>query len=738
MKKMKNLILTIGLTLSLIISLTLTFGQVSQGGTPYSFDKTINTKNRKPIKSKEDIQKTIMPTIKPSQIDSIKQRNKSGEEIFQFAYPFDININIKTQSTVDTLEIGVLYRYAIISSGAYSLNIIFGKYEIPRGAKLFIYSLNTEHIIGAFTSNNNNSSKVLATIPVKGDSIIIEYFEPLFPEFEGQLIIEKIGHDFLNFYEKESNSFGSSGNCHVDINCIEGNNWQNEKRAVCKIVIDGSGLCSGALINNTNQDGTAYFLTANHCINTQNIAEKSVFIFNYESPSCNGYDGSQSQSIAGANLKATKFASDFTLLELFKKPLSTYTPFYAGWDRNDAQGAGGAGIHHPSGDVKKISTYNIVPPNSINCFNDRPNENFYKITWIATPNGHGVTEGGSSGSPLFNSDRRIIGQLYGPGYCSNFNCSDPANDISNYGKIFASWNGNSANQRLRDWLNPENNVLTWNGINGCGQGVAVNLNITHTITSGSVELHQATNTITASNTIEAGATTTYEAQTIVLKDGFVAEAGSNFVTRSVDFNCVVTCDPINVVSWTNYICRNDILCFLVSNASTYTVKINTLNGVLVHQGSGNASSTTVCVWDAFGVASGTYIATVSFSNDCQEISNTYQVVVGPCLKSFEEEAEKEGEKEETHTLSVYDTSQLDFNFIVFPNPNDGSFSLIINNDIDMPYSLEIINSDGKIIYCIEQLNAIQINISQTGLPKGSYFVRIKSANKISTQKVIIQ
>ncbi|MDD2688516.1 MAG: T9SS type A sorting domain-containing protein, partial [Bacteroidales bacterium] len=385
-----------------------------------------------------------------------------------------------------------------------------------------------------------------------------------------------------------------------------------------------------------------------------------------------------------------------------------------------------------------ISTYNIVPPNSINCFNDRPNENFYKITWIATPNGHGVTEGGSSGSPLFNSDRRIIGQLYGPGYCSNFNCSDPANDISNYGKIFASWNGNSANQRLRDWLNPENNVLTWNGINGCGQGVAVNLNITHTITSGSVELHQATNTITASNTIEAGATTTYEAQTIVLKDGFVAEAGSNFVTRSVDFNCVVTCDPINVVSWTNYICRNDILCFLVSNASTYTVKINTLNGVLVHQGSGNASSTTVCVWDAFGVASGTYIATVSFSNDCQEISNTYQVVVGPCLKSFEEEAEKEGEKEETHTLSVYDTSQLDFNFIVFPNPNDGSFSLIINNDIDMPYSLEIINSDGKIIYCIEQLNAIQINISQTGLPKGSYFVRIKSANKISTQKVIIQ
>lgn len=731
---------TATLTVLLMSIVALTYGQASQGGTPYSFDKTIKTKDGKLIKPKENLRKTVMPKIKQTQIDAIRQKNKNTKQVFQFAYSFETNINLKAESTIDTLDFGILYRYEIESTGAYSLNIIFSEYELPRGAKLFIYNLDTEHIIGAFTSDNNNPSNVLPTIPVKGDKVTVEYFEPLYPDFIGKLEIGKIGHDFTGFYQESiPNNFGSSGNCQVDVNCPEGNNWQDQRRSVLRIVKDGNSWCSCALINNTEQDGRPYVLTANHCLSTQSDINQSIFIFNYESPTCGGGDGSTSQSISGGTLRATNSASDFTLLELSKRPLSTFNAFYAGWDRNDAQGAGGVGIHHPAGDVKKISTYNVVPPTSVNCFNDRPNDNFYRITWIATANGHGVTEGGSSGSPLFNSDRRIIGQLYGAGLCPNPNCSNPANDNSNYGKVFSSWNGTSSNQRLRDWLNPANNVFTLDGINGCGQGMAVNLNITHTITSGSVELHQATNTITANNTVEAGATATYEAPTIILTDGFVAEAGSHFVARAVDFNCVVTCDPINLVAWTSIVCNNDNLCFLVSNASTYTVKIHTVSGALVHQGSGSASSSPVCVWNTSGVASGTYIATVTFINDCQEISNTYQVFVASCKKSSDGSSETEDEKqEEKFVTSVSDTTRLDFNFTVFPNPNDGSFSVKIPNGITMPYSLEIINSVGKILYSMEHLNANQINVSQTGLPKGVYFIRLKFGLSIATQKIIIQ
>ncbi len=73
------------------------------------------------------------------------------------------------------------------------------------------------------------------------------------------------------------------------------------------------------------------------------------------------------------------------------------------------------------------------------------------------PNGHSVTEGGSSGSPLYNSYHRVIGQLYGAYYCSNPNCTNPPNDIANYGKFGVSWdNGSEKRRRVWDWLDPDN------------------------------------------------------------------------------------------------------------------------------------------------------------------------------------------------------------------------------------------------------------------------------------------
>ena len=91
---------------------------------------------------------------------------------------------------------------------------------------------------------------------------------------------------------------------------------------------------------------------------------------------------------------------------------------------------------------------------------------YWSFYWDATPNGYSVTEGGSSGSPLINNNRHIIGQLYG---IDEGDCDAPDRDISVYGKFSFSWNGdptsNSRKRRLRDWLDPANiNPQTWNGI----------------------------------------------------------------------------------------------------------------------------------------------------------------------------------------------------------------------------------------------------------------------------------
>jgi len=411
-----------------------------------------------------------MPSILQSQIDDIKVRNEIGGEKFQFAYGFVTNINIKKESVVDTLKNGLLYRISIISEGAKSLNIIFDKYNLPRGAKLFLYGKNYKSIKGVFTSENNKLNKKLAIEPVSGEQITIEYFEPHNSSNLNNLTVSKVSHDI---YGIEDGDFGNSGACQVDVNCNEGSSWQEEKRSIVKIIINGTGLCSCALINNTSEDNTPYILTAAHCICEQDDAENSIYIFNYESPSCSGVDGSVTQSISGADVRATSTPSDFSLLELSLMPPSSYNVYYAGWDRENSITTGGVGIHHPFGDVKKISTYNIALSDS-NCMNFNrnngcgnfflPNANFWRVNWIATANGHSVTEGGSSGSPLFNNQSRIVGQLWGAGFCNNSNCTNPNLDTGNYGKIFSSWNGNNSTSRLKDWLDPNNiNVTTLNG-----------------------------------------------------------------------------------------------------------------------------------------------------------------------------------------------------------------------------------------------------------------------------------
>ena len=211
---------------------------------------------------------------------------------------------------------------------------------------------------------------------------------------------------------------------------------------------------SGSLINNTSNNQTPYFLTADHCIgsldaNGDTDASYYSFWWNYESSSCtqNSTDFVAS-STSGATLVSNNSATDFALFELTESPLdSNIDVYFNGWDRTISPNQGGVGIHHPSGDFKKIATHNVVPSQgqvwSANTH--------WRVNWTQTANGYSVTEGGSSGSPLFTNDKRIIGQLHGG---SSINCSDPANDPGEYGRLHVSWDGSSPQRRLKDWLDP--------------------------------------------------------------------------------------------------------------------------------------------------------------------------------------------------------------------------------------------------------------------------------------------
>ena len=116
------------------------------------------------------------------------------------------------------------------------------------------------------------------------------------------------------------------------------------------------------------------------------------------------------------------------------------------------------GIHHPSGDIMKVSRDDDSPlKGSIN-FNGDPTTQVWAISGSGYGNGNGwdvgVTEGGSSGSALFDQNGRIFGQLAGgSAACSGTN-DNGGYDV--YGRFGVSWDDNNFGQ----WLDPADTGLT--------------------------------------------------------------------------------------------------------------------------------------------------------------------------------------------------------------------------------------------------------------------------------------
>ena len=222
--------------------------------------------------------------------------------------------------------------------------------------------------------------------------------------------------------------------------------------------VGGLGLCSGTLVNNTSYDCRKFFLTALHCTESSSNADfgNIVVRFNYQKSACGtGISASAQQKtgttrLADSNDGGGSSGSDFCLLEMTQAIPATWPVYYAGWNANtSAPTASASGwkaicIHHPAGDVKKISTAGTVNSGTWQTANHH-----WKVNWIQTVTNWGVTEGGSSGSPLFNKDHQIIGTLTGGG---SFCDAQTAPDY--YGKMdkhFTS-NPNPANEDLVDWL----------------------------------------------------------------------------------------------------------------------------------------------------------------------------------------------------------------------------------------------------------------------------------------------
>ena len=400
------------------------------------------------------------------QQDSINDLDKTMPWRYGIEIPLSLNMEHGGLWT-DLPDGGRIWQATIKSSGALNLSVNFNDFFLPRGSRLQLYNDDHTDIISALTNNQNSSEGQLGTWFVEGDIIWIEYYQPPRTQGSPRLNIESVIHGYrmgrVNVLFDENRGLNDSGECNYDVNCPIGNDFDQKKdlvkKAVALLNLGNGHLCSASLINNALSDKTPYLLTANHCLENSNPALWSAR-FNWVSPTPICATGDESGdlqtnfTVSGAELKAKSSISDFALVELFNPIPESWDVAFAGWDNSDANPLFEVGIHHPNGDIMKI------------CRDDsgaqKVDANGTQV-WLIGGGTHGpgngweigTTESGSSGSPLFDQNGRLIGQLYaGQSACTGL---ENNNDYDIYGRFGVSWNnGNSPETRLKDWLDPTN------------------------------------------------------------------------------------------------------------------------------------------------------------------------------------------------------------------------------------------------------------------------------------------
>jgi lysyl endopeptidase len=160
-----------------------------------------------------------------------------------------------------------IWRLGIRGAGARALGIVFNRYFLEEGARLFLYDPMKKHVLGAYTMDNNKSSAILPISYLPGEELIMQLEVPVGLTDYGELHAGTVRYAYLPVFDGKSLAdgyFGRADSCNVDINCPEGAEWEVLKRSVVRMI--SIELCTGVLLNNTNRDGRPYVYTAAHCI----------------------------------------------------------------------------------------------------------------------------------------------------------------------------------------------------------------------------------------------------------------------------------------------------------------------------------------------------------------------------------------------------------------------------------------------------------------------------------------
>jgi hypothetical protein len=453
-----------------------------------------------------------------------------------------------------------------------------------------------------------------------------------------------------------------------------------------------------------------YLLTANHCFDAptpQNVSQWK-FTFQAWSATCTPSQNANGVTFNGSLLRARNAGSDFCLVELNQLPPINSGITFSGWSRNTAGITNTTIIHHPVGDVMKISRDNQAPTF----------DNFGGAQSWRLGLDQGATEGGSSGSPYYDQNHRIIAQHFG----INDGFLPVCDRVNKFGGRFdISWTGGGTNgTRLSNWLDPNGTgAMTTNtrgiGILGpeivctVGQYTFVGQNVTWSSSNpNGLSINSTTGSATRQNNFDGQVTITA---------AVVGPCGSTTFNRIIT---VGTPTPTGIIGPDYDLCRDRGSLYVIGDYSienpspgvNYQWQVVTSSGQTSPAGSGTSISLNGARYPL-----GCHTIRVR-SNSCSTFSPWYE-----------------------STFCVIDCGFRSFNNsqALYPNPASDEVTVDLGSDSleSQVHSLKLVNSYQEVMY-EKTTKKTQITIPVSKLPEGTYYLNIKNKDGILQRRVLIK
>jgi lysyl endopeptidase len=718
-------------------------------------------------------------------IDSLNKAN-GLDKMLRFGYEHHVDIDVfQSGQTTVTPKGDRITLFGIECKNALSINVIFDEFELAEGTLLHLYDDSHSYYIGAHTAANNNANRMLGTELIKADRMIIEVFEPAGVVGQSRLLLGTIVHGYLNL-DEIAKALNDSGNCNIDVNCPQGAGWEMQRNSVA-MMVSGGGFCTGSLVHNTSGNIIPYFISANHCGTNPG---GWTFRFRWESPvsgvSCattaNSANGPTTMNVNGGVLRANNSNADFTLTELNTAPNPAWGIYYNGWDATDATTiTRTTGIHHPSGDIKKICHSLMAPSKQTVNFNGNPNAQMWNVPFWT----EGVTEPGSSGSPLFDQNGRVVGVLAGGAAACTGGGSGTSNNgqYDIYGRFGVAWNAlPQTNNQLKHWLDPNNTgSLVIDGVDPaapsvdydaalsnlqgvdnvvCGPGVGPSVTLTN---SGQITLTSATIVVNHNGSVTnipwTGSLNTNQ-NTVVTIPFLSSNNGNNNLTITVtNPNGQADQNPANDQITKSYISVQQGEFFqmdltLDCYADEITWRIVDGGGNIWYSGGGYEliGNTTQLVQETFCLLEGCYNLIIedsygdglngSIYSQCdfdgsmtlrRTTNNQIVAELLPANSNFGSTISFPFCAANLANITMLELAQ---SVALYPNPTRGMFTVDLPS-IDGVKSVRVIDVTGKeVITQLFEGNSLEVDGSF--LRSGVYFVNVVTSYGIVTKKLVIE